>query len=188
MPAGARAGSVAATTAEGVPVNPNGRQLPLEPTPELRELVERAAGLELTRQQIAATIKNPAPGKTIRPATLTDHFADELEAGQARLIAEVGSSLWQLALHGESERERRTACEFLLSRRGGPAWKEHSSQAIDLTVQHNAHATLAAKLEKLAANATANAAILAQPSPEPSNVQITSPVLPAPEKPPHRAW
>ena len=169
-------------------MNPHGRQLPLEPTPELRELVERAAGLGLTRQQIAATIKNPATGKPIHPATLTDHFADELEAGQARLITEVGSSLWQLALHGENERERRAACEFLLSRRGGPAWKEHQQVDVTTHVINNAHATLEAKLEKLAANATANAAILAQPSPEPSNVQITSPVLPAPEKPPHRAW
>ena len=169
-------------------MNPNGRQLPLEPTPELRELVERAAGLGLTRAQIAATIKNPATGKPIHQATLTDHFADELEAGQARLIAEVGTSLWRLALQGESERERRTACEFLLSRRGGPAWQEHQQVDVTTHVINNAHATLAAKLEKLAANATANAAILAQPSPEPSNVQITSPVLPAPEKPPHRAW
>ena len=81
-------------------MNPNGRQLPLEPTPELRELVERAAGLGLTRAQIAATIKNPATGKPIHQATLTDHFSEEIEAGQARLIAEVGTSLWQLALHG----------------------------------------------------------------------------------------
>ena len=169
-------------------MNPHGKQLPLEPTPELRELVERAAGLGLTRQQIAATIKNPATGKPIHQATLTDHFADEIDAGQARLITEVGSSLWQLALHGESERERRAACEFLLSRRGGPAWKEHASLNVDMTVQDDARETLAAKLEKLAANATANAAILAQPSPESDKAHPTPAVLPAPEKPPHRAW
>ena len=161
-------------------MNPHGKQLPLEPTPELRELVERAAGLGLTRQQIAATIKNPATGKPIHQATLTDHFSEEIEAGQARLITEVGTSLWRLALQGENERERRAACEFLLARRGGPAWKEHSSQAIDLTVQHNAHATLAAKLERFSAQA---ALLAAQPSPEPCNVHITSPALPAPEEP-----
>ena len=148
-------------------MNPNGRQLPLEPTPELRELVERAAGLGLTRAQIAATIKNPATGKPIHQATLTDHFSEEIEAGQARLITEVGSSLWQLALHGESERERRAACEFLLSRRGGPAWRERQDVSVDMNVLAGARETLAAKLEKLAANATANVAILAQPSPEP---------------------
>ena len=185
---GKSGGSVAATTTEGVLVNPNGRQLPLEPTPELRELVERAAGLGLTRQQIAATIKNPATGKPIHQATLTDHFADEIDAGQARLITEVGSSLWQLALHGENERERRAACEFLLSRRGGPAWKEHQQVDVTTHVINNAHATLEAKLEKLAANATANAAIMAQPSPESDKAHLTPAVLPAPEKPPHRAW
>ncbi len=167
-------------------MNPNGRQLPLEPTPELRELVERAAGLGLTRQQIAATIKNPATGKPIHPATLTDHFSAEIEAGQARLITEVGTSLWQLALHGESE--RRTACEFLLSRRGGPAWRERQDVSVDMNVLAGARETLAAKLEKLAANATANAAILAQPSPESDKAHPTPAVLPAPEKPPHRAW
>jgi bifunctional DNA primase/polymerase-like protein len=82
--------------------------------------------------------------------------------------------------------------EFLVDRRQFVAFGKHPETGQDYRwigdVINDAHATLAAKLEKLAGNATANAAILAQPSPEPSNVQIISPVLPAPEKPPHRAW
>ena len=76
--AGARAGSVAATTTEGVLVNPNGRQLPLEPPPELRELVERAAGLGLTARRSRRPSKS-GDRQADSSGDAYGHFSEEIK-------------------------------------------------------------------------------------------------------------
>ena len=64
-----------------------------EPTPEQRNLVERAAGLGFTQEKIAALIGITKP-------TLEKHFREELDRGMAVTQFKVGNSLVENALNG----------------------------------------------------------------------------------------
>jgi|SRR5215510_14070332 len=77
---------------------------PFEPTPEQRNIVERAAGLGFTQEKIAALIGTTKP-------TLEKHFREELDRGMALMHYKVGSSLVDNALAGNVN-----AQQFYLSR------------------------------------------------------------------------
>ena len=64
-----------------------------EPTPEQRNIVERAAGFGFTQEKIAALIGITKP-------TLEKHFREELDRGMAVTQFKVGNSLVENALAG----------------------------------------------------------------------------------------
>src|SRR5215467_13757192 len=64
-----------------------------EPTPEQRNMVERAAGFGFTQEKIAALIGTTKP-------TLEKHFREELDRGMAVTQFKVGNSLVENALTG----------------------------------------------------------------------------------------
>src|SRR5215472_6951381 len=66
---------------------------PFEPTPEQRNIVERAAGLGFTQEKIAALVGTTKP-------TLEKHFREELDRGMAVTQFKVGNSLVENALAG----------------------------------------------------------------------------------------
>src|SRR5262249_10704707 len=66
---------------------------PFEPTPEHREMVERAAGLGFTQEKIAALIGTTKP-------TLEKHLREGIERGRAVTQFKVGTSAVENALSG----------------------------------------------------------------------------------------
>ena len=107
---------------------------PFEPTDEQRFLVRTAIGLGLNSRQIASLVLNPRTGEAITDMTLMKAFAAEIESGSAPLVYEIGMRHREIALHGRNERESREACQFLLTRRGGPAWVGRSQQEVQIAM------------------------------------------------------
>ena len=82
-----------------------------EPTDEQRAMVERAAGLGVTQDNICALLGG------MSKHTLENHFREELDRGIALIQYKVGSSLVDNALNGNVKAQM-----FYLTRRAG--WKE----------------------------------------------------------------
>src|SRR5215470_11551250 len=83
---------------------------PFQPTDDQRRMVERAVGLGITQERIAALLG-------ISKVTLEKHFREELERGMVSVEYKVGNSLVDQALKGNVN-----ACALYLSHRAG--WKE----------------------------------------------------------------
>src|SRR5262249_37833625 len=75
-----------------------------------RQMVERAVGLGITQERIAAMLG-------ISKVTLEKHFRAELDRGAVSVEYDVGNSLVQQAIKGNVN-----ACAFYLGRKAG--WKE----------------------------------------------------------------
>jgi len=76
--------------------NPVGRP-PLQPTQEERDLVEAMSGHGVPQEQIAALIRGG-----IDDNTLVKHFKAELLAGKAKANAQIGSTLFDKAMSGDT--------------------------------------------------------------------------------------
>ena len=87
---------------------------PLEPTPEQRLQVEVLVGLGLTYKEVAYVVVNPRTGKGISTRTLQAHFADELEQGQARVKANVVTSLVKKAI--SKSHPQAAACAMFIAK------------------------------------------------------------------------
>jgi len=92
---------------------------PHDPTQRDRELVMNLVGFGLTQPQICDMMGFKSA------AILRKHYRRELDVGEAALVHDVARSLKQKAMGNDSGSV--AAATFLLSRRGGDAWKEHST-------------------------------------------------------------
>jgi len=92
-----------------------GQGIPFEPTPEERDIVERAASYGIPQTKIAYLLG-------IDTKTLCKHFGDELTIGSVRADFHIGQTLYELATESEDEMVRYRACAFWAARRMG--WTE----------------------------------------------------------------
>lgn len=69
-----------------------------EPTDEQRRLVEEVRGHNLTLDEIAVLILDPATGKPVSVTQLEEAFAHEIASGLVKAKARVGASLMDLAV------------------------------------------------------------------------------------------
>jgi hypothetical protein len=69
-----------------------------EPTPEQRDIVEKASGFGLPHEHICQLIASPRTGRPIDRETLRKHFRTELHRGHAVAGYAVANALYQHAL------------------------------------------------------------------------------------------
>ena len=98
------------TATISLPRRRNAGRPPFEPTADQRQMVERAVGLGIAQDRIAALVGISKP-------VLEKHFREELDRGMVSVEYQVGSSLVEQALKGNVN-----AQSLYLSRRAG--WKE----------------------------------------------------------------
>ena len=112
---------------------------PYQPDDNQRQMVERAVGLGITQERIAAMLG-------ISKVTLEKHFRAELDRGMVSVEFQVGNSLVDQALKGNVN-----ACALYLSRRAG--WKE--TQVVETKDARLDNMTEAELMQELADRANA---------------------------------
>lgn len=70
---------------------------PFEPTQQERRMVEELSGYGLPQEQIAALVRDGIDDETLRK-----HFKDEILTGRANANAQVGKTLFQKAVGGDT--------------------------------------------------------------------------------------
>lgn len=101
-----------------------------KPSAELRKQVRTYAAVGLTHEQMVLLI--PHAGAPISIDTLTRHFADELVAGKAQAIAQLGGRLYQIGMGQIAESsvaDQSRAIMFYLKTQAG--WRETDRVEID---------------------------------------------------------
>ena len=98
-----------------------------EPTPETRELVERAAGYGLMQEQIAAMLPPRCDGTACNRDTIRNHYAEEWARGRSSAVAQVARSLFMRATGEDGLAPPDVKAQmWYLERRGGDQWKPPS--------------------------------------------------------------
>ena len=90
-----------------------------QPTERTRQQVEMLISFGLTHDAIAAIIG-------VHDDTLRKHYAQELDHGRAKVVAQVANSLVKKALSDRSDSV--SAAKFYLQSQGG--WQERSEQTV----------------------------------------------------------
>lgn len=98
------------------------------PTQDQRNLVLLGKGAGMTNKQICALIRNPDTGKPISPTILQREFTEELETGEAQVLARVAGNLVSIA-SDRNHKHSATAAIFYLKSRAKwrdpePEWAE----------------------------------------------------------------
>lgn len=128
--------SVKASPSKPSPRKPYVRHNPkpeFVPTKDQRTIVTMGVSSKMTERQLCSHIINPATGKAISVTTLRKAFKEELEEGEARMIAAVRSNLMQVALD-KKHKGCVTAGIWILKTRAGdreppPEWQLRKMEA-----------------------------------------------------------
>lgn len=106
-----------------------GRPEDLQPTDDMRAMVEVMAGLGIPQDEIVRAIKNPSTGKPISPVTLRRYFRQELDSGIAKVKAKIGVNILRLS------EKNASAAIFLAKVRLGMKETFHHKVAGGLTLE-----------------------------------------------------
>lgn len=94
---------------------------PFVPTADQRKIVTLACGVGMTQDQIRKLVINESSGEPISPTTLRDHFREELDSGQAKVMAQVAGNLVGIAT-SKTHKGAVTAAIFYLKTQA--KWRE----------------------------------------------------------------
>jgi hypothetical protein len=123
-----RAKSVAESPKVKAPRKPKPPANKFNPTSEQRNLVMLGAATGMTEKEICSLINNPQTGRAIAIMTLREHFADELEHGEARVAAKVAGNLVTIATSGTHKSAATAAIFWLKTRR---RWREPEPEFVE---------------------------------------------------------
>lgn len=118
----------AAPRGESAPPKNKGGHPRFKPTEDQRNVVMLAAAMGFTDKQACALVINPENGKPVSQPTLRQYFPDELEFGEARVLARVGGNLVSIA----SDRTHKgcvTAGIFIMKTRA--RWREPEPEWVE---------------------------------------------------------
>jgi hypothetical protein len=123
-----RAKTVAESPKAKAPRKPKPPVNKFQPTGDQRNLVMLGAATGMTEKEITALINNPDTGRPIAISTLREHFADELDNGEAKVAARVAGNLVTIASSGTHKSAVTAAIFWLKTRR---RWREPEPEFVE---------------------------------------------------------